>query len=106
MLRRSKGRLRAARSLQAAVIVVVASSAAGLTWSAATDEGASRASEVTASVPQTAPPDCSQQPFCGDYETGNLTQWAFRPMEGDSSITIGTAATQPVKQGLYSAKFV
>jgi polysaccharide lyase-like protein len=71
-----------------------------------TSQPASGTATATPSPPQTTLPNCSQQPFCGDYETGNLTQWAFQPMEGNSSITIGAAATQPVKQGIYSAKFV
>jgi hypothetical protein len=49
--------------------------------------------------------DGAQQPFCGDFETGNLTQWTYVPLEGTGTITVSTAASQPVKQGAYSAKF-
>ncbi|MGZ4228367.1 MAG: heparin lyase I family protein [Solirubrobacteraceae bacterium] len=52
------------------------------------------------------PSGCAQQPFCGDFETGNVSQWPFEPLEGTGSITVGTSASQPVKQGTYSAKFV
>jgi hypothetical protein len=52
------------------------------------------------------PSGCARQPFCGDFETGNVSQWPVEPLEGTGSITVGTSASQPVKQGTYSAKFV
>jgi hypothetical protein len=60
------------------------------------------------SIDATVPPPpvtCSQGPFCGDFETGNLTQWSYGPLEGTGSITVSNATNQPVKQGSYSAKF-
>jgi len=59
---------------------------------------------VVGSVP--SPSGCAEQPFCGDFETGKVSQWPFDPLEGTGSITVGTSASQPVKQGTYSAKFV
>lgn len=55
--------------------------------------------------PPPPPGTCSQEPFCGDFETGDLTQWTYVPLEGTGSITVGTAANQPVNQGIYSAQF-
>jgi hypothetical protein len=90
------------KAVDAAGNVSAASNTATVTPEAASDPP----SAPPPSAPPPTLPDCSQQPFCGDYETDNLTQWAFQPMEGNSSISVGTAATQPVKQGIYSAKFV
>lgn len=45
---------------------------------------------------------CSQQPFCGDFETGDLTQWSFTPNQGVSS---WTAVMSPVAQGTIAGQF-
>lgn len=54
-------------------------------------------------VSQAAPPSpCAQQPFCGDFETGDLSQWSLTPRQGVSS---WTAITSPVAQGTFAGRF-
>jgi hypothetical protein len=55
-------------------------------------------------VVTTAPPPttCAQQPFCGDLETGDTSQWSFTPSEGTGT---WQAVTSPVAQGTYAGQF-
>lgn len=60
---------------------------------------------------------CSAQPFCGDYETGNFSQWwqhqwSINNPDQGSSYTVNnvgnstaTIVTSPVAQGRYASKF-
>lgn len=61
-------------------------------------------------------PHCSAQPFCGDYETGNFSQWHFTQFLGGNGCgdactldnvgnAVATTVTSPVKQGTYATKF-
>jgi hypothetical protein len=64
------------------------------------------AAAPTATVDEVTQTTCSAQPFCGDFDTGSVSPWNGPTNEGLATITVDTAANQPVKQGNYSAKFV
>jgi hypothetical protein len=58
------------------------------------------------SIDATVPPPpvtCSQGPFCGDFETGNINQWDIFPHEGTGGLP--TVVTSPVAQGTYAGQF-
>jgi Polysaccharide lyase len=46
---------------------------------------------------------CSQQPFCADFETGDLSQWEVQPREGTG--VAPSIVTGRVAQGAHAAKF-
>ena len=61
-------------------------------------------------------PHCSTQAYCGDYETGNFSQWHFTQFLGGNGCgsactldNVGNATasiiTSPVHQGMYAAKY-
>lgn len=68
---------------------------------------------ATAPTTTTTPPTCSSQPFCGDYEPGNFSQWSGHQWtnsdQGYTCAQLGNSAasivSSPVAQGGDAAKF-
>jgi Polysaccharide lyase len=93
------------RRVQRALIILAAVAVMVIGGLIAARGGPLRRSAINVFIGSSAipTPSCSQQPFCADFETRDLSQWELRLREGTGLIP--AIVTSPVAEGTHAAQF-